>query len=394
MKEYFDIIVLGGGASGLAAAITAKRQRPELSVAVLEKKEKVGLKLKATGNGRCNISNMNCENREEVLAFLESCGIALRREEDRLYPLSEEAGQVVEALVIAAEEAGVEIFKSCDIKKAEKNCGAAFTLTAQDKRVFAAGKLLIATGGKSYGNFGTTGDGYIIAREMGHKVTTLIPALTAIEVEEDLETLKGIRVKGAVRLYRDDSEIFYEEGEIQFRQDSLSGICIMNASLMVRRGENISLGIDLLKESIDVGENVEETALWLKKRCQIAGATVFDVLRTLVKEPLAMEILAVVNMNLDKKGSALRGEDIDIMARTLRDFRLTVKGLKGWNEAQVTAGGVLTEDVNEKTMESKIVPGLFFAGEVLDFAGKCGGYNLHQAWLTGIRAGRGMSNHV
>ena len=186
--------------------------------------------------------------------------------------------------------------------------------------------------------------------------------------------------------------IFSERGEVQFRNDSLSGICIMNMSRFIRRDYDYEIGINPVA---DFGE--DELLSIIESRFSIKGLNAEDALKTLVKRPLAELDLRSAGIKPEEKASAaLHGADsrqrLENLARSLQDMRFKVKDLKGWNEAQVTAGGVSLAEVDPLTMESKLKPGLFFSGEVLDYDGPCGGYNLHHAWLTGILAGKGMAD--
>ncbi len=386
-KNYFDILIIGGGASGLAAAVTASRYAKDKTIGILEKKSEVGLKLKAAGNGRCNISNINCKEQELVHEFLEYCGIFLRQEEDRIYPFSEDGKQVVEALRNTAVRQGVVLRVDFEVAKVEKTCSGAFILESTKGEVLCCEKLLIATGGKSYSNFGTTGDGYIWAKILGHRVERLIPALTPIEVMENIKSLKGLRCKAKVTLNINGRDVSEEIGEVQFREDSLSGICIMNLSLLVRREDEAVLKLDFFAEN-------EDLEVSLNRRMALDNLRIEEIFTTLVKKPLAEYILVKMGLNGKSLIKELSDRDIDNVLGELRSMNFKVKGLKGWNEAQLTAGGISLKDINSRTGESKILSNLYFSGEVLDYQGICGGYNLHQAWVSGIKAGKGMAKCI
>ncbi|MGN0734193.1 MAG: aminoacetone oxidase family FAD-binding enzyme [Anaerovoracaceae bacterium] len=390
MKNSYDIAIIGGGASGLAAAVTAGR-RPDLSVAVFEKKETAGKKLSATGNGRCNLSNIRCDNFEEVMDFFGSTGIAVRRDEEgRLYPYGEEAGEVTALLTSRVLSYGVDFLLNSEIIGMEAEPRGGFLLfVGAEKREVHARAVLIAAGGKSYASMGTTGDGYVMARKLGHSVTSLVPALTGVEVCEDISNLKGVRTKAEASLYRNGQMIFSERGEVQFRADSLSGICIMNMSRHIRRGAEYEIALNL---TADLGTEELENILTVKLTAE--GMEAADCLRTLVKGPMALRALSQAGIEPEEPGTSVVNDAVRFvrLKKAISDMRFTVSGLKGWNEAQVTSGGVPVDEVDGLTMESKLVPGLFFSGEVLDYDGPCGGYNLHHAWLTGIRAGKGMAD--
>ena len=406
MRNDYDILIIGGGASALAAAITLKTDNPDLSCAILEKKDVIGKKLSQTGNGRCNISNVNCDNLETVLSFMSGCGIFLTEEEGRIYPYSEDAKDVVSALKKRAVSLGVEIILNCEVKNVEAvspaekpyfgfhvfvpeepslwpdlcqrdgPSGSIFGQSAGKPGMcfIHARKVLIATGGKSYASFGTTGDGYAFARKLGHHVSKLAPALTAVEVTQNIKPLKGVRSKAKATLWikrgSEDVMIAEESGEVQFREDSVSGIMIMNLSRFIKPINGLSPedSFKLYTIKLDLIPGLRVTADRL-----LDGS-----LETLVKAPIA----ALIERKTD---------DIDERIDLLRNFNLTVKGLKGWNEAQVTSGGVSLDEVDMNTMESKLVPDLYFTGEVLDYDGPCGGYNLNFAWYTGIVCGHAMA---
>ncbi len=331
MKNYYDIAIIGAGASGLTAGIIAKRDNPNLSVLILEKKDKPGTKLALTGKGKCNITNAACDNLDKTLEFLESVGIkAVEKTEGRFYPEDESASNVVKKLVECAKKLGCDIVTDKPVLSLDKNCGQAFQIRFEGDESVGANKVLLATGGKSYPKSGTTGDGYVMARKLGHKIETLIPGLTGVETEEETLALHGIRAKGIVRLYRNNTLVYSEHGEIQFARGVISGIVVMNMSLYYRA----------------------DAANYI--------------------------------MELDLDGESKLGKIV---------YRLHPTGLRGWKEAQITCGGVDLSEVDNKTMESKIVPGLYFSGEILNYQGPCGGFNLNNAWLTGIKAGHGLAKH-
>ena len=389
VTHQFDLVIAGGGAAGLAAAVQAGLLLKDSSaaclprVALIEKKEVPGKKLSATGNGRCNLSNEACTEREEVDSFFDCLGLLTRTDEaGRMYPYSEEAGEVSALLTETARDLNVEIMTSCQITRVVPAAEGGFILVTEGKEGtfgIRCSKLLIAMGGKSYSAFGTTGDGYSIARKLGHTVTRLAPSLVPVEVKEDLAPLAGVRAKAKVSLLHCGNLVAEEEGEVQFNKDSLSGICIMNLSrLLVLNPEKsfeeafaeYELCLDLVPE-----HGTEEVKAVLGRKPED------QMLRGLVRKKLAGYILE-------------RTEGTETAAALLKDLRFTVTGPKGWNDAQVTRGGVVLDEVNPETMESKILPGLYFAGEILDYDGPCGGWNLHFAWQTGLKAGRSMAEAV
>ena len=460
-KFDFDIVIVGGGAAGLAAAVSAgyfaKSFRAgcgassgaggvsgmTVSIAVLEKKETAGKKLSATGNGRCNLSNIRCEDRAEVEEFFHAIGLITKTDDTgRMYPYGEEAGEVVRLLVETARSLHVKIVTGCSVEAVtpldggwEIGCrfdGAAAADGENGKGggatpasgTIRARKVLLAMGGKSYSAFGTTGDGYRLARQLGHGVTRLAPSLVPVEVHEDIRGLAGVRVPAQVTLLRDGEAVDSEAGEVQFNKDCLSGICVMNLSrlLVLEPGKSFeeAFGAYEMEHDLMPEWSEEELTGRLRQRAraikacreaamdgaqgkeesgnsgisEISGRDAEELLRTLVKRKLAAWLSAQITWALETVEGAAEDREIyslKRMAHLLKHLRFHVKGTKGWNDAQVTRGGVVLSKIDEETMASEIAEGIYFAGELLDYDGPCGGYNLHFAWKSGVRAGKAMA---
>lgn len=449
----FDILIAGGGASGLAAAISAARFAKSVSpahslrIGLLEKKEVPGKKLSATGNGRCNLSNAVCSGRETVDGFFASVGLVTRIDEaGRMYPYGEEAAEVSALLTETALSYDVKIMTDCQVTQirpagkprpavsaagnppaacvpsggfiVEINrtgspdgreaglsgakgglSGAKGRSTEQTagSRQLRCRILLLSMGGKSYSVFGTSGDGYGFARRLGHTVTRLAPSLVPIQVSEDLQGLAGVRTKADVTLLHLGKPVARETGEVQFNKDCLSGICIMNLSRLL-----------VLNPEKPFAEAFREYELQLDLLPEFRREEVTEILRqkggslqTLVKKKLASWIEAAADEAAapEKPAAAESPATVEsfaladpaMLADRLKSLTFSVCGTKGWNDAQVTRGGVVLEEVDPETMESQLVPGLYFAGEILNFDGPCGGFNLHFAWESGIRAGKAMA---
>jgi len=367
--EKIDLLIIGGGASGMAAAISAKLENPESRVVLLEKLKELGKKIRASGNGRCNISNKEAYGYNEVREFLAKLGIFIREsDEGRMYPFNEDAKSVVSILEKKLYQLGVIVRKNAtvtDIKVIDGGFNVQVSFNQASQTLIKSRSVLIATGGKSMPKFGTTGDGFVFARKLGLKVMPLIPVLTSVEVKEDISLLQGIRAKCRVSLFKDGSEIQSEKGEIQFTKEGISGICVFNLSRFLIK-ENDETLVDSMKRYkfkinfIDGYEELDKEAI---------GNFGESLIR-----PEVMEYMKKIGGGLYENLTAME---------------LSPFNLGGWNKAQLTRGGVALEELDGETMATKNIDGLFFAGEVIDRDFACGGFNLNHSWLTGKKSGKG-----
>ena len=403
-ENNYDIAVLGAGAAGLMAAISARRAG-DPRIAILEKNEKAGKKLYATGNGRCNVLNRTAVPEDyrsgegdaagfvsgvfaqcgpsELRKVFESLGLdTVEEEEGRLYPRSLQAVSVVRATERGAFGSGLEskpaeLISGFEAKSVTSGTDGCFCVTAADGRTVFAKRLILATGGKAGIQYGSDGRGLKIAESLGHRVVKPIPALSGLVCEEAglMEKLAGVRAHGTIRLYsqEDGRETLLAEdaGEIQFTKDAVSGICVMNVSGYYRRkgGEKFVLAIDLMPD-------IEEAALAekLSARKTQLGDYFLDA--------LLPEKLAAAMLELPESQTA------EGLAHLLKYLRFTPVASKGWKDAHTTSGGVALDEVDAKTLESKRIPGLYITGEALDVDGPCGGYSLTWAFACGWVAGR------
>lgn len=376
------IMVIGGGPSGMAAAISAARNGAG-KVRLIEKNSEPGRKLLATGNGRCNLTNTGCEGAEETLDFFSELGLLTRAEEEgRVYPYSEQASAVRDALVNELEDRKVEILCGMEVKTVEKNGSGFMIITAVGKK-FHSDALILAVGGKAGPQYGSTGDGYRFAKAFGHSVVRLMPSLVQMVSEEPFfKELKGVRAKGQAQLLRDEKVIGAETGEIQFTEEGLSGICIFNLSRKYVRGDRIR--IDLFP---GYGEGDLEDIL-SRRAGTLENRNLIQFFNGVLHKKLIPVVLEKLSLDKDRKAAGLGPKEIRETVRFLKGWNISISGTKGWKEAQVTAGGVDLNEVDPETMESRLVPGLYFAGELLDYDGDCGGYNLQWAWSSGLIAGK------
>ena len=410
--KIYDIAILGAGAAGLMAAIAARRTGA--CIAVLEKNEYAGRKLYATGNGRCNVLNRTAaaedyrSGEEHAAAFaadvfaqcgpaqlqtiFESLGLDTVEEgEGRLYPRSLQAASVVRALERGAfgevPDCGdpAELICGFEAKEARRDPDGSFCVTAADGRDVRARRLLLASGGKAGIQYGCDGRGLKIAESLGHRIVRPIPALTGFVCEETdlLEKLAGVRVRGTVRLYAqqeggEPALLSEDTGEIQFNKDSVSGICVMNVSGYYRRRgeERFFLSLDVLPEW-------DEAALAekLARRKASLGDCFLDAL-------LPEKLAAAVMEPAEKKG-----QTPESVAHLLKKLTFTPAASKGWKDAHTTSGGIALDEIDPGTMGSKLVPGLYAAGEALDVDGPCGGYSLTWAFASGWIAGQNAARN-
>ena len=397
-----EIAVIGGGASGLMAAITAKKLGKE--VIILERKDRILKKVLITGNGRCNITNVNANisnyfgknissvenilNRftpQDTMDFFNELGIVCNEENrGKVYPLSGQASSVVDALRFEAEKLGIKIETEFYVRKIEKD-GFKFKIYSEDKKKIEAGRVILAAGGQSYPELGSNGSGFELAKELGHSVTKLSPSIVQLKTEKyQVKGLQGIKTDVAVTAYGDNKKICTYDGELLFTDYGISGNVVFNISFVMPLYKNVEFEIDFM-EKFDYNELYE----MLKERKRILShLTMENYFNGMINKKLGQFLSKVSGIEkLSKPVKDLNDSDIRKLCTVLKKYRVKILETTGFKNAQVTAGGVLLDEVNIETLESKIVKGLYFSGEVLDVYGECGGFNLQWAWASGYIAG-------
>ena len=397
-----EIAVIGGGASGLMAAITAKKSGKE--VIILERKDRILKKVLITGNGRCNITNVNANisnyfgknissvenilNRftpHDTMDFFNELGIVCNEENrGKVYPLSGQASSVVDALRFEAEKLGIKIETEFYVRKIEKD-GFKFRIYSEDRKKIEAGRVIIAAGGQSYPELGSNGSGFELAKELGHSVTKLSPSIVQLKTEKyQVKGLQGIKTDVAVTAYGDNKKICTYDGELLFTDYGISGNVVFNISFVMPLYKNVEFEIDFM-EKFDYNELYE----MLKERKRILShLTMENYFNGMINKKLGQFLSKVSGIEkLSKPVKDLNDSDIRKLCTVLKKYRVKILETTGFKNAQVTAGGVLLDEVNTETLESKIVKGLYFSGEVLDVYGECGGFNLQWAWASGHIAG-------
>ncbi len=398
----FDIAIVGGGASGLAAAVMARQLGA--SVVVLEKNVRVGKKLLTTGNGRCNLTNalavpgdyfgatgvmagaMGAFPPAKVVAFFESLGLmCLETRGNRVFPLCDQASAVLDVLRYAVEESGGEILTGFEVRQIKKN--GHFSLADGDGREISAAHVIFATGGPAAPSAGGTDAGFPLFKQMRHRVTKLFPALTQLETApEPIRPLKGIRIDGAITLYVDGRPAASDRGDILFAEYGLSGTAAMAVSRFAAIALDEKKHVEASVSALDMSR---EAALSLLKArvMRMPRRPLEDFLTGTVNKRLGQTLLKASGaMPFSREAGTLGEAELSAIARNLVDFRLPVTGTRGFATAQVTAGGAAAEEFSPDTLESLRVKGLYACGEALDVDGPCGGYNLQWAWASGLFA--------
>ena len=394
------ILIIGGGASGMAAAIRAAEDSNR-SVTLLERQPRVGKKLAATGNGRCNLTNLQAATAryhgedpgfadpvlrayppERVLEFFSRLGLKTVTEYGgRVYPLSDHAGSVLDVLRLALEQPNVSILTGCPAEAVRRD-GAGFAVTAGG-RTFSADRLILACGGCAGSRLGGVMDGYALAGALGHGRTALYPALTQLRTAPDYpRALKGIRVDARVRLLRAERVLAERSGDILFTDTGLSGTAVFEISRAAAGQSDLTAEICLFEAS--------EEALLTDLRARSGRWPALEANRILTgaaQSRLGQMLCRYAGIGGGAAAETLTDAQLLALARAMRSFRLPVTGVSGFETAQVTAGGLRTAEFDPETLQSRIVPGLYACGELLDVDGDCGGFNLHWAWASGLRAG-------
>ena len=396
------VIIIGGGASGILAALTAA-EAPHNRVLLLERQQRIGRKLLATGNGRCNLTNTGAApgnyhgehpdfaryalerfGAQDALDFFHGLGLLTQEEYGgRVYPLSNSANSVLDVLRFALDKAGVEQRCASPVLSLARQ-GKGFSLETEAERLYADA-VILACGGAAGGKLGGVMDGYKLAKALGHRRTGLYPALVQLVTEPEYpRSLKGVRVQSSLMLTRREAVLAQSKGELQFTDNGVSGPAVFDLSRAASSGgEGLTLHICMLPLGTD-----EIASLLKTRREQYPELPASELLTGMLHNRLGRMLVKYAALDANTPLRELTEKDLRAVACACVDFCLPVKGTEGFDQAQVTAGGLRTEDFDPRTLESRLVPGLFACGELLDIDGDCGGYNLQWAWASGRLAGR------
>lgn len=408
------VIIIGGGASGLAAAVCCAREGAR--TVVLEHMDRVGKKLLSTGNGRCNLTNLNMSpdcyrseepgfpmavirgfGVEETLDFFRSLGVEPKSRNGYIYPNSDQASSVLDALRQELAHLEAEILtgvRVLEIREVSRYGERGFAVRT-DQGELEAGAVILAAGSKAAPATGSDGSGYRLAETLGHTIIKPLPALVQLRCQgKHYRELAGIRTEAMVRLFGNGELLAQEKGELQLTDYGLSGIPIFQvsrfASVALDAGKRVEAQVDFLP-----GFTRRETVPRLKeRRRQLAYRESGDFLTGLLNKKLAQVLLKGAGIPLNGQAGQITDRQLELLSRQLHSYEALVMSVNPFANAQVCRGGADTRQVDAKTMESKRCPGLYLCGEILDVDGICGGYNLQFAWSSGVLAARSAAARV
>jgi hypothetical protein len=406
MKNY-DITIIGGGAAGMMAAIWASNNG--MSVLIIEKNNKLGKKVYATGNGRCNLTNVNIDpsryhganfefinnvlsgfDQFKTIKFFNKLGVLTKEEVNgRIFPKSDKAKSVVIALENELKRNNVSIMYNLIVKCIKKSD--VWSIMLASGKIINSQKLIISTGGNVASQFGSSGDAYEWAKSLGHSIVPVSSALVPIETKEEwVKNLQGVSIKANVKIVIDDVVKSEKFADLLFTHFGLTGPAIMSQSLLIAKNIDsniIQISIDFFSDA-----SVKEMDDLLKNLFNTSGAkTVKNCLSEIIQIKIAEQVLSNLGINTEVRSAEISKTDRSKLVNELKNFEFMVKGIRPQSEAQVTSGGISCDEINSSTMESKIVSNLYFAGEVVDVDGDSGGFNLQWAWSSGHLAGNSAS---
>lgn len=397
------IIVIGAGPSGLICSYKLRNKNHD--VLLIDKNEKIGRKIYITGKGRCNLTN-NCTweeffdnvvtnskflysaysnfNSQDTMELFESNKVKLVTERgNRVFPASYKASDIVDALFTMIKKSGVAIRLNENVTKVYKNDNEFVVVT--NKGQYIADKVVIATGGMSYSHTGSTGDGYKFAKNFGHTIVDTVPGLVPIKIKENIpSSLYKFTLKNVKLTAKYDNTKIEEFGEITFYKEGVAGPIAITISSLINKvkTKDISLSIDF-KPALSY-EKLDQRII--REAQNKVNKTVEDLLHKLLPSDILPWFVSISKINTKSNVIDLKKEEREKILNWLKDFKLTYVGLDDIDHAIITSGGISTKEINPKTMESKIVPGLYFIGEVIDVDAFTGGFNMQIAFSTGVLA--------
>ncbi len=398
------VAVIGGGAAGMMAAITSAREGAR--VTILEHKDRIGKKILSTGNGRCNFTNTyqtpacyRSDNRdfawniiqkfnvEKTISFFKELGIYPKDRNGYLYPYSDQAAAILEVLQIEVAKLDICVMTEInvlDIQPVKKG----IRITT-DKKTITADSVILACGSKAAPVTGSDGSGYQLAKLFGHRIVPVLPALVQLRCAEKFyKSISGVRVQGTVEIYADDIFLASDTGEIQLTNYGISGIPVFQVSRYAAKAlykkQSVTAVLNFMPDM-----NKEEFLLFLQERITLCPYKTLDEFFTGVFPKKLCELwIRLSRLPKEMRVSDLSGEQLEKLVLLIQHLRTHITETNSFEQAQICCGGVDTTEINPDTLESNYVPGIYFAGELLDVDGICGGYNLQWAWSSGFVAGK------
>lgn len=408
VTKEFDVVVIGGGPAGMFAAITAAQKN--CKVLLLEKNDRLGKKLLITGKGRCNVTNdcsaqevlqnvprngrflysaMDAYPPQQVMDFFEANGCPLKVERgNRVFPASDRAASVLDCLVSKMRQVGVAV-ETSSVKEILTD-GYTVTGVKTAKGIIPCAAVILATGGLSYPTTGSSGDGYVMAQQLGHTIIPAEGSLVPLETEgTDCSDMQGLSLRNVgVKLLNEKGKVLYKDfGELLFTHFGVSGPTVLSASAHLK-GERCRLSIDL-KPALDEGKLNERI---LRDLEQYQNRSMENALTDLLPRSMIPVVLKRLGVDNQLQANSLRKEQRRALVELLKNFTVVIAGKRPVAEAIITSGGVKTSQIYPKTMESKIMKNLYFAGEIIDCDAYTGGFNLQIAWATAYAAGNSVKN--
>lgn len=396
--------VIGGGAAGMMAAITAARNGAR--VTLLEGNDRIGKKLLMTGNGKCNLGNrrISAENyggaepswitrrlmefdTEKTIEFFRSLGLLTKEKNGYLYPASEQASVVLDVLRLEMKTLGIEIITEYKVHKLWKNeTDGRIGVSAKGWETLYFERVILACGSKAAPKTGSDGSGYELAKQLGHHVTALVPSLVQLRCREEyLKAVAGVRAEACISIPEDGGR--WDKGELQLTDYGISGIPVFQLSRYVNyrllKSAEVTVSIDLLPNMT----KEEVNQLFAGRETLREKRTVEEYFTGILNKKLMLLFIKLAGLKPGMSASEASQKELWKVYQLCKEWRLHVTGNKSYDNAQVCAGGVTIEEITEQ-LESRKIPGIFFAGELLDVDGQCGGYNLQWAWCSGYLAGK------
>ena len=398
------VAVIGGGAAGMMAAVTAASDGAR--VILLEHKDRIGKKILSTGNGRCNFTNTHqeplCYHSEDPLfpwgiiekfdarkaiSFFLQLGVYSKNRNGYIYPNSDQASAVLDAFRMELDRLHVDI--RTDIHIRDINSGKKGFSIHTDKGNIHADRVILCTGSKAASVTGSDGSGYDLAKRLGHRLIPVLPALVQLRCEGNFfKAVAGVRVNGRVSIWSEGDCIAKDTGEIQLTDYGISGIPVFQvsryASKLLYEKKEVKAVLDFMPDFTE-----EQTRAFLSARAKMRPEKPADMfLIGLFHKKLSDLWIKLARIPRDQKAGTFTEDEIIRLVRLVKHFEVPVKATNSYEQAQVCCGGIDTAEVDSGTLESRYVPGLYFAGEILDVDGMCGGYNLQWAWASGYTAGK------